>query len=368
MSSKIKTINVSTAHSSAGILARESEYVFTYTPGNKVPISITMPVRHKSYSQKILPSIFEMNLPEGFIRHYIIERLRKQVSVDDMLFLALTGKNGVGGIQFEHPDWSPNNGPGLTLKEILSNKDKNYFASLIDTYLLQSCGISGIQPKILTPEKGTFKGSELIIKKGSSDFKDIVLNEFLCLSIARNAGIATPDFWLSDNQELLALRRFDRTEKGSLFVEDMTVLMGKTSDQKYQGSYENLMKVADLYQLDKQALFERIALSLILGDGDAHLKNFSIIYSDPTEYKTLKWSPAYDIVHTRSYNLTDTPALKFMGKKKFPTRAMLELFAKKHAIKNARQTIERISDSAVDTLNKYNDKNNAIVLSIRKQL
>ncbi|WP_221894804.1 HipA domain-containing protein [Bathymodiolus japonicus methanotrophic gill symbiont] len=83
----------------------------------------------------------------------------------------------------------------------------------------------------------------------TSDFKDIVLNEYLSLSIAKNAGIATADFWLSDNKELLALRRFDRTENGSLFVEDMTVLMGKTSDQKYRGSYENLMKVADLYQI-----------------------------------------------------------------------------------------------------------------------
>ncbi|WP_221894559.1 HipA domain-containing protein [Bathymodiolus japonicus methanotrophic gill symbiont] len=121
--------------------------------------------------------------------------------------------------------------------------------------------------------------------------------------------------------------------------------------------------------MDKQQLFERIALSLILGDGDdTHLKIFSIIYSDPGAYKTLKWSPVYDIVHTRSYNLADTPVLKFMDKKRFPTRALLELFAKRHAIKNARQIIERINESAIDALNEYNEKNNAIVHAIRKQL
>lgn len=371
MSKTIKKLNVITPTGFSGVLARESAYVYSYQVDATLnsQVAMGMPVRTQSYSENRLFGIFEMNLPEGFIRRYVTEKLRKQVKVDDMLFLALTGKNGIGCLNFEQDEWQQNNQSAESLQSILSNQSHDYFTYLVDEYLLKSCGISGVQPKILIPERGTFKGSQLIVKKGSDEFKHIAVNEFLCLSIAKQAGLETPDFWLSDNQQLLVLRRFDRLESTSLAVEDMCVLMGKKSEHKYQGSYENIMKAADLYSLNKEVLFARIALSLILGDGDAHLKNFSVTYNDLGDYKSLKWSPVYDVVCTRYYDgLQDSLALKFMGRRLFPSRGELEIFAKKYAIHNASEIIDRIIEAAVEVLNDYQDKQSSVVKVINKQV
>lgn len=309
-----------------------------------------------------------MNLPEGFIRRYVTERLRKQLKVDDMLFLALAGQNAIGCLKFEQEEWQQDSSDGESLSEILSHRGDDYFAYLVEEYLLKSCGISGIQPKILVPERGMFQGSQLIVKKGSDEFEELAINEFLCLSIAKQAGLETPQFWLSENQQLLVLRHFDRLQTGVVAVEDMCVLMGKLSEHKYQGSYENLMKAADLYNLDKRELFKCIALSMILGDGDAHLKNFAVTYSDIGEYKTLKWSPVYDVVCTRCYALQDEPALKFMGRRLFPSIAELELFAKRHSIYDAKEMIGEIIDAARRVLKDYQGKRRIAYHAIECQI
>ncbi len=95
------------------------------------------------------------------------------------------------------------------------------------------------------------------------------------------------------------MKRFDRLEDGSkLQQEDFQQLL-QTND-KYDGSYERIANIIKKYSnvsgLDLVELFERALLNYVLGNGDAHLKNFSLIKEENIGYHL---SPAYDIVNSR---------------------------------------------------------------------
>jgi serine/threonine-protein kinase HipA len=75
---KIRRLDVHTPQGVAGLLAKESTFVFNY--GEVEPdaaVSLTMPVRRKSYSSGALMNVFAMNRPEGYLRYIIEERLAR---------------------------------------------------------------------------------------------------------------------------------------------------------------------------------------------------------------------------------------------------------------------------------------------------
>lgn len=109
---------------------------------------------------------------------------------------------------------------------------------------------------------------------------------------------------------MLLIDRFDLVEDGRrrLGFEDIAALMGlrvhdRLSNRKYIGSYEDMAEVVRLmggrYARDNLArLYEQVALSLMVRNGDAHLKNFGMLYDDPAH----PWlSPVFDVVTTSIY-------------------------------------------------------------------
>jgi serine/threonine-protein kinase HipA len=205
------------------------------------------------------------------------------------------------------------------------------FARLVDTYLMRS-GLSGVQPKVLVPElpaglppaefKAALATSELIVKSGLGEFPGLAINEFFCMSVAKRAGIPVPEFHLSDDGELFVMRRFDRPADGRILgFEDMLVLAGRDADQKYVGSYAQALKLLSLYcspehwAAAREQLFDMVALSCILGNGDGHMKNFGVLYEQVTG--AVWMAPAYDIVCTKLYLPDDTLALELSGNKSF---------------------------------------------------
>lgn len=218
--------------------------------------------------------------------------------------------------------------PGEKLEEILAwDGAEDIFAGLVDRYILRA-GISGVQPKVLvpehqdsTPQRFTSKTSDLIIKSGLDEFSGLAINEFLCMSVAREVGIAVPEFYLSDNSKLFVMRRFDRDQQlDPIGFEDMAALMGLAAEQKYSKSYSAIAKAIRLFcppehmQSSLAQLFAIVALSCIVGNGDAHLKNFGLLYSDPTR-RDARLAPAYDIVNTTAYIPGDVLALDLVGNK-----------------------------------------------------
>lgn len=350
---KMNSLNVSTPEGHSGrMLTSSGDFIFRYDENALPPaaISLSMPVRADEFRARDLHPIFQMNLPEGYVLEQLRNRLAKTVNVDPMLLLALSGSSSpIGRVQVRsetvdtllanHPF------PGEKLEEILTwDGTEDLFEELLDRYILRA-GISGVQPKVLVPEQHeaglarvTSKTSDLIIKSGREEFPGLAINEFLCMSIAKEAGIPVPEFFLSDNTQLFVMRRFDRDDQlNPIGFEDMAALMGLSADQKYSKSYAAIAKAVRLFcpaehqrsSLDQ--LFDSVALSCIVGNGDAHLKNFGLLYSEPTQ-RDARLAPAYDIVNTTAYIPEDVLALDLAGNK--------SLFASRQGLLEFAQTCE----------------------------
>jgi len=114
-------------------------------------------------------------------------------------------------------------------------------------------------------------------------------------------------------------RRIDRTKSGKLAMEDMCQLTERLTEDKYQGSYEQIGKAIQKHSvipgLDVVNFFELVIFSFITGNADMHLKNFALL-EVPGMGMTL--SPAYDLVNTALVNPADEEemALTLNGRKK----------------------------------------------------
>jgi serine/threonine-protein kinase HipA len=169
--------------------------------------------------------------------------------------------------------------------------------------------ISGVQPKLSVihdRKKSQLnvveRGGLYILKPPTERFESLPENENLCMNIASAYGIEVPPHGLlplMDDRLVYVVKRFDRLEDGSkLQQEDFQQLL-QTND-KYTGSYERIAtfikKHSCVTGLDLVRLFERALLFYVLGNGDAHLKNFSLLRKKEVDYQL---SPAYDIVNSR---------------------------------------------------------------------
>ncbi|MFL1516808.1 MULTISPECIES: type II toxin-antitoxin system HipA family toxin [Pseudomonas] len=372
---KMVTLKVSTPDGSSGsVFTSAEDFIFRYHEDALPPmaISLSMPVRPDEFRRRDLHPIFQMNLPEGYVLEQLRNRLAKTVNIDPMMLLALSGSSSpIGRVQVRSDAIDVLLGEqqfkGEKLEEILAwDGAEDIFADLLDRYILRA-GISGVQPKVLVPEQRgselsrvTTKTSDLIIKSGRDEFPGLAINEFLCMSIAKEAGIPAPEFYLSDNSKLFVMRRFDRDPQlNPIGFEDMAALMGLSADQKYSKSYAAIAKAIRLFcpaehqrsSLDQ--LFDSVALSCIVGNGDAHLKNFGLLYSEPTQ-RDARLAPAYDIVNTTAYIPEDVLALDLAGNKSmFASRQGLLEFAQTCDVEHPKERIQRLLTALEKTLGSY---------------
>lgn len=328
-----RAVAVASPQGRSGWLQRAGEaYLFACDPDSapEAAAGLAMPQRVQPYRFAQLHPLFQMNLPEGFVLEQLRLRLAKSTGgMDPLLLLTLLGGDTqIGRLRYALEGQAPVAAPGgLRLAELLAGEgSRALFASLVDRYLMRT-GLSGVQPKVLVPEtlapnKAAWPTPEFIVKSGLEAYPGLAINEFVCMTIARQAGLPVPEFHLSVDGELFVMRRFDRAADGSaLGFEDFAVLAGRGTADKYSGSYEMLAKLLRLYvdgshqraALDQ--LFDRVALSCLLGDGDAHLKNFAVLYPGLAGPVTL--APAYDIVCTLHYLPEDCLALNLAGSKSF---------------------------------------------------
>ena len=388
---RIRTLHVGTTQGYAGLLSKDGQHVFSYASevvandDTERSISLTMPVRTESYKATPLLPIFQTFLPEGFLADRIVEKFSKTLRVDDMALLALTGANAIGRIRVsESKDIDTERGNIESLKEILAGAaSKDLFEYLCDRYLIAS-GISGIQPKVMLEaeddlatsatramrrarvskppgkgsirERSTLRGKSLIIKVSGSDYPHLTENEFHCLSIARDLKLPVPNFWLSEDKKRLAIERFDLNSEtgGFLGFEDMVSLQGKVNERKYEGSYENIALTIrqnaspEWTQKSLEEFFASLVLSMVMKNGDAHLKNFGLLYTHP-ESDDCRLSPIYDIVCTTVYLSKDLPALSLAKQKAWPTRKALVAFGLNICrVNDPEAVIDRITNAATE--------------------
>jgi len=319
----VKKIEVKVNSKKVGELFYEQDknsYGFNYTANYK-PISLIMPYRVSTYNWKYkLHPIFDMNMPEGYLFEIFKKYLSKEYGyIDDFLIFSHLCGNIESRLTYK--SWSSKNEfISLDIDEILNNDTPDTFSKIITTFLTKNA-ISGVQPKSLAllSDKESLTTKEYIIKTWGEEYSELALNEYFCLKAVEKSGVLIPNIKLSKNNKFLLVERFnyDKTTNKFLGFEEILVLLGKNKDKKYSGSYEQVVKVVYSVTTNKvdsmKALYKTIVMNYLLKNGDAHLKNFGILYDE--ELKNIYFAPAYDIVNTVVYFYKDRPALSMFGKK-----------------------------------------------------
>jgi len=313
----IKTNN----HLACKLVFEKSEYIFSYQSQNRDDfISLTMPIREKSYVHTQLHPIFEMHLPEGYLLSIIKKHFAKLVKTDDFGLLNLMAPSINGRVTYESPLQIQQY--DLSLENLIHPKSEKLFDELIERFALNS-PLSGVQPKVLArvENKATLKLEQYIVKSWGEEYKELAINEYFCMQALKYAKIPTPEFYLSDDDKLFIMKRFDIEDDGKcLGFEDMCVLQARQRDDKYEGSYEQIAKTITTFVSNKNKktslinFYKMIILNNILQNGDAHLKNFGLLYDG---VENISLAPAYDVISTSLYIKNDVPALHLLGSKKW---------------------------------------------------
>ena len=312
------------------LVFENNEYIYSYTGDDKNDyISLTMPVRVKSYANKQLHPIFEMHLPEGYLLSIIKKHFSKITKTDDFGLLKLMSENIKGRVSYKKN--ASLDSEILTLESLIHPSSSNLFDELVNKFALSSA-LSGVQPKVLAKvqDKATLAFQDYIVKSWGEDYPNLALNEYYCMQIIKKANIEVPEFYLSDDHKLFIMKRFDLKEDGKfLGFEDMCVLQAKQRDDKYDGSYEAIAKTIKIFtsaKYKKNALrefFKMIVINNFVQNGDGHLKNYGLLYED---MNNIKLAPSYDVVSTTIYVKNDIPALHLLGSKKWWTKKFLIRF------------------------------------------
>jgi serine/threonine-protein kinase HipA len=320
-----------------------------------------MPVRLESWLSRDLHPVFQMNLPEGALLEAIRRAIAKVVGADDLAILRVTGGNQVGRNRFSLPGEAE---PAIvqtpeSLDQLLTYPDaRELFHELVARYALSS-GISGVQPKVMleAASRGTLAAARYIVKAEGADYPHLAVNEFLCMTAARRAGLPVPEFFLSESGGLFLMRRFDVEPSGTpLGFEDLCSLQALGTAQKYTGSYERVARTlgdfvsGEHLLVAREQFFATLVLSVLVRNGDAHLKNFGVLYASPGA--PVRLAPTYDVVTTAAYLRNDVPALTLEGTKKWWPRRLLERFARAHLslpVGTIREVFLRVTEAVAET-------------------
>ncbi len=233
--------------------------------------------------------------------------------------------------------------------------------------------LAGVQPKFSMRHEGkglvlpvTGQGGNWIVKLPDRRFPHVPENEHAMLTWARLAGIDVPDNYLVRGEELgglpdglispsekaLAIARFDRTPDGRIHQEDFAQVRETSVDTKYENTtYVGLGRIINaLSSPDIEEFIRRLVAIVVMGNLDAHLKNWAFRYPDG---RTPRLSPAYDLVAVSAYPEYRADHLAFsLGGGRLPHTITLNHFRRLaegmatdadacvHTVKN---TIERLA-------------------------
>ena len=229
--------------------------------------------------------------------------------------------------------------PFQSVDEILRHRrDGDLFSYMMDRFARYS-GIAGVQPKVMIRDETaseilesprerrspSVKGATHIVKFWDpAEYPHLAANEFFCLLAAEKAGLAVPRRRLSEDASALVVDRFDLRPDGTYRgIEDFCVLNAFGTRDKYKGDYEtNLFKrtrefIPGETQHDQlERLFTLFVLNAAVRNGDAHLKNYALLYDDISG--TPRLADIYDIVTTTVYLPKDAMALTLDGTTRWP--------------------------------------------------
>lgn len=323
-------------------------FSFTYGPHATETefVSLTMPVRERRFEDGSLFPIFEQNLPEGELKAVLGTRYAKTLTlIDDFDYLAVCGPYWQGRVRLSEVDGEPKrSGEPLALRELLSSENHMLFEELVGRYGFEVATRSGVQPKLaLTVQDGDIQpvdrtsiwtGDKIVkFENDDTDYPGIAIVEYVCMTAAREAKIPVPGFEISEDGRRMVIDRFDVAKDGTaLGFEEAATLMLFHAAEKYSSSYGRMCRILleevspSFREAARMSLVKQLLLMMLIGNGDAHLKNFGVVYSSAND---VHLAPAYDVVCTTLYLSHDQPALGFEGRKIwFTGEALVDQVAK----------------------------------------
>jgi len=311
----------------------------------KNSICLSLPNTQKIYHwSREFPPFFETFLPEGYLYEIFKNMLTKEYGyIDDYLVFKLLASNIENRIQFKSDQLNLTL-PSYDIEEILSNDTKDTFTNLVNIFLDKNA-ISGVQPKTIAivQDKDSLNLKEVIIKTWGDQYPRLSENEYFCLKAVQKAGVSIPSIHLSKNRTFLVVEKFIYRDDQSLWgFEEILSLVNKNRNNKYDGSYEQIAKVIYSFVTNKKEsmrdYFKIVVMNYLLKNGDAHLKNFGLLFSD--DFTEILLAPAYDIVTTTAYIFKDKPALMMHGKKIWHSKNSLIKFGMKSCYLSKQEAIE----------------------------
>ena len=367
-------IKVWTDSAEAGLLdragGRGTAFVYQADAAPARAVSVTMPVRLRSWDvQYGLHPIFEMNLPEGVLRERSRIAFAKATGrFDEFDLLGIVGRSQVGRIRYTgQKEQLEQDVPFQSVDEILERRrGGDLYRYLIDKFASFS-GISGVQPKVMVRDerasvplskadnRQSYLGATHIVKFWQqNEYPHLATNEFFCLKVAETCGLDVPRYQLAEDALALVIDRFDLRPDGTYRgFEDFCVLNARRTEEKYRGSYESSIikrfgEFANSSHLgeDLERLFTLIVINCALRNGDAHLKNFGIVYDDVEGEARL--APVYDLVTTSVYLPKDNMALTLNGTTRWPSGRDLQRLGETRtggSSARIRSILERVADA-----------------------
>lgn len=313
----------------AATLTRTDDGVqFRYLPewisaGNP-PVATTLPVTSDPVLRPggALPAYFTGLLPEGR-RLGALRRAVKTSADDELTLLLAVGADAVGDVQVTPQGVAPAEVPARVRLEQVG--DIRFADLLVELGIrAQRSALPGVQDKtsaamINLPVARA--GERYILKLNPAEYPHLVENEAFFLKAARTSGLSVSSSELvydAEDRPGLLVRRFDRTTvDGTLHlvaVEDGCQVLNRPPADKYlvgtDRTFAALAAVCDAATLAARDLIRQLAFACLIGNGDAHAKNFSVLQGQDGEWRV---SPTYDVPSSYLYGDT-TMALSIGGR------------------------------------------------------
>ncbi len=307
---------------------------------DSVALSCSLPLRAQPFDDRECRPFFSGLLPEGQLRQLIAQQC--QVSGgNDFALLAAIGGECAGAITFlqvgskpqtvksEDTEWLDDS----QLRNLLDELPHRPMLAGRDGLRLSLAGAQAKLPDVFDGSRiGLPKGgrpSTHILKPAIRSLEGSVINEAFCLALAGAMQLPAAQAIVHDigERRVLLVARYDRQladegQASRLHQEDFCQALGVVPEMKYQNEggpglqscFDLLRRVTRPSAPQVLRLLDYVVFNALVGNHDAHAKNFSLLYTDPVP----QLAPLYDVLCTAAYpGLASKMAMKLGSKYQF---------------------------------------------------
>lgn len=305
---------------------------FTYDENAQNPISLSLPLQKEPFKEKVCRAFFGGLLPENpNMRELLAKKYNINVN-DDFKLLKEIGRDCAGALSF-HEMTEPQKSYQMLKIEgsILSDEELTKYLEELPyrPYLGKRLSLAGAQEKTavcVINGKIALQNDDIptthIIKTALPKYVQSIQNEYICMKAAKEIGLEVAEVEIREVGEIefLLVERFDRKYSNNLeceriLQEDFAQSLGVQARDKYKVTFKDCLKVLNQTATpanSKLRFVRQVIFNYLIGNTDAHAKNFSVYLTDAG----IALTPAYDLLCSSIYDCDQRIAMK-IGKARY---------------------------------------------------